>query len=128
METATPHPPVILLLGKRTSSNDCFDEWLAASRYSTCEAADVFQALEQISDFTQGARPDVVFLHLDSDTSELEFMHTLVATASDDPSIPVIDLMTEGPTQQTTEDLEAAIAGLASQLDKFIPRHSSARA
>ena len=127
MASATPHGPVFLLLGKRTGSNDCFDEWLAASRFSACEAEDVFQALEHASDFTQAERPDVVFLHLDCETPDRQFIHSVVATSKDELAVPIIDLTGEDPIHQTTEDIEATLAGLASQLDKFIPKHHSAR-
>ncbi|HEX6123873.1 MAG TPA: hypothetical protein VFZ23_00725 [Pyrinomonadaceae bacterium] len=121
------HAPVILLLGKRTGKSDYYDEWLAASRYSACEASDVFQALEQLSDFTLPHRPDVVFVHVDSRATDREFMHSLVATTGE-PAVPIIDLTSDEPLDESAEDFEEAMAGLASQLDKFIPQHRSAQA
>jgi hypothetical protein len=127
MRAAKQHPPVILLLGRRTPTNRPVDEWLAASRYCVSEATDVFQALEQLSDFTLRDRPDVVFLHVDSDTSDLEFIQTLIATAEGEPDVPVINFA-DGAMVQDESEFEKALAGLACQLDKFIPEHRSARA
>ena len=123
MTSPKQHPPVILLLGKRTGKADRYDEWLASSRYSACEASDVFHALEHLSDFTTEHRPDVVFVHVDSRAADRAFVQSLVATTGD-TVVPIIDLASGGPTDNPDE----VMAGLASQLDKFIPQHSSARA
>ena len=127
MAMAKQHSPVILLLGKRNKEQDSIDEWLAASRYSACEAADVFQALEQVSDFTQRDRPDVIFLHVDSIGSNHEFLQMLVASAADEPDIPIIDFA-ETPKSGADETFDKAVAGLACKLDEFIPKRDAARA
>ncbi len=127
MRSSQQHSSVILLLGKRTTTNRPVDAWLAGSRYSASEAADVFQALEQLSDFTLRNRPDVVFLHVDSSSSDLEFIQTLIATAAGEPDVPVIDFA-HGAMVQDDIEFEKALAGLACQLDQFIPEHRAARA
>lgn len=121
------HPPVILLLGERTRGGDPVGQWLAESRYSAIEAADVFHALEQISDFTLRDRPDVIFLHADSIEGDLAFMQTLIMTSSEEPDIPIIDFARESKAQDTDE-FEKVIAGLACRLDEFIPQHRSVEA
>ena len=126
MGTAKQHSPVILLLGERTRGRNSIDEWLAASRYSASEAADVFQALEQVSDFTQRDRPDVVFLHVESMVSDREFLEMLVATASSEPDVPIIDFAEARSIED--ESFEKAIAGLECKLDQFIPKRNAANA
>lgn len=126
MHSAAQHPPVILLLGKRRFAGDSIDAWLAESRYCALEAENAFEALEQISDFTLAERPDVVYLHVDSTDSGLEFMQTLVATAAGEPDVPIIDFAADLPTSRA--DFETAVAGLACQLDEFIPQHTPAKA
>lgn len=125
--TARQHPPVILFLGERTCGMDSVDRWLAESRYSALEATDVFQALEQISDFTQAERPDVVFLHCDPASDDIAFMQTLVTTAADQPDVPIIDFAV-GSNTKGVEDFEKALAGLACRLDEYIPAHGVAKA
>ena len=127
MGATRQHSPVILLLGKRARGQDSIDDWLAASRYTACEAADVFQALEQVSDFTQRDRPDVIFLHVDPAVSDREFLDMLVATASDEPDVPIIDFA-ESSKCGDHEAFEKAVAVLASQLDQIIPKRNAARA
>jgi CheY-like chemotaxis protein len=127
MISAKQHPPVILLLGERTRGSDSIDRWLAESRYSVIEAADVFQALEQISDFTLRDRPDVVFMHVDPMANGLEFVQTIVTTAADEPDVPIIDFA-DGPKARDAAEFEKALAGLACRLDEFIPMHHTAGA
>lgn len=127
MSTAKQHSPVILLLGERTKGQYSVDDWLAASRYSACEAADVFHVLEQVSDFTQRDRPDVIFLHLDSVFRDREFLETLIATSVNEPNVPIIDFA-DAPGSTERETFEKAIAGLTCKLDEYIPKRTAARA
>lgn len=127
MNVARQHPPVILLLGRRSGASDSIDKWLTESRYTAIEAADVFQALEQVSDFTLPARPDVIFLHGDSIDIDLKFVRTLVATSADEPDVPIIDFANEARSLDG-ETFARAIDGLACRLDEFIPNHSTAKA
>ena len=121
------HPPVILLLGERTGGDDPVDQWLAESRYSVFEAADPFQVLEQLSDFTMRDRPDVVSLHSQCVATDAELVHTLVTTASNEPDVPIIDFANELSSPDAGE-VEEALVGLACRLDEFIPEHRAAAA
>ncbi|MEO8573491.1 MAG: hypothetical protein ABI481_05950 [Pyrinomonadaceae bacterium] len=119
MKTGTQHHPVILLLGKRLKTNDEVDSWLAESRYSAHEATDVFQALEDISDFTVRDTPDVVYLHVDRVDSEMAMLERMLATAVGDSCASVIAYPERGEKgEQTSSD---RFVGLARQLDKLIP-------
>ena len=117
MHRARQHPPVILLLGSHGC--DRVDRWLAASRFTTSEVADAFQALEQISDFTVRDRPDVIFLHVDSIADELAFMRNIVATASNEPDVPII-----GISGDETAGSDS-ISSLASRLGQLIPQSNT---
>ena len=115
MTSTTQHLPVILLLGKRRSSHDEVDEWLAGSQYSTCEALNVFQALEEISDFTVGSSPDVVFLHVDRLQTELEVLKNMLDACAGDVHASVIAFADRGALP------ESNVSFLAQQLEKLIP-------
>jgi hypothetical protein len=118
MRSGTQHLPVILLLGKRSKSQDEVDAWLAKSRYSTLEAMDVFQALEQVSDFTVRDVPDVVFLHSERLDTELEMLQHMLFSAVGEPCASVIAF----PEQDTGTSVDAGgLGGLALQLDRLIP-------
>ena len=119
MRTATKHLPVILLLGKR-KSQDAVDKWLAESRYLTHEASDVFQALEQISDFTVRDTLDVVFLHVDRLDDELHMLETMLES-SENPCASVLAF-----SDQARNSLyDSGLPGLERQLDRLIQRPSS---
>ena len=112
MEAVRQHPPVILLLGPRL---DKVDRWLECCPYSTHEAADPFEALEEISDFTVRNRPDVIFMHVDSVADELLFMQTIMATEQDD--VPIIGFCADDRSESDTLD------ALAARLIELIPHH-----
>jgi hypothetical protein len=115
MTSTTQHLPVILLLGKRRPNHDEVDAWLAKCPYSTCEATDVFQALEEISDFTVGASPDVVFLHVDTLQKELEMLESMLDTSAGNVHASVIAF----PGQDQRPD--GSLHALAQQLERLIP-------
>jgi hypothetical protein len=117
MDRARQHPPVILLLGSQGC--DQVDRWLEASRFTTSKVSDAFQALEQISDFTVRDRPDVIFLHVDSIADELAFMRNIVATASNEPDVPIIGFSGDETTGADS------ISSLASRLGQLIPQSNS---
>jgi len=115
MTPTTLHQPVILLLGKRVTSQDEVDTWLEESPYSICEATNVFQALEQISDFTVGETPDVVYLHVDRIEADLEMLENILSASNGDFHASVISYST--PEAQRTSGL----GSLAQQLERLIP-------
>ena len=116
----TLHQSVILLLGKRDTGRDEVDVWLADSPYSTCEATNVFQALEQISDFTVGQTPDVVFLHVDAIAAELEMLENMLLAANGDFHASVIAYSGHETQMQTNQEI-SGIGALARQLERLIP-------
>src|SRR6185369_17420776 len=122
MTSTTLHQPVILLLGKRTSQDEV-DMWLAKSRFSTCEASDVFQVLEQISDFTVGETPDVVYVHVDRMEAELEMLEKMLVAADGDFHASVI-AYSGNETQKLTNHDTLGLVALATQLERLIPAGS----
>lgn len=118
MRSGTQHLPVILLLGKRGKSCDEVDTWLAESRYSAHEASDVFQALEQVSDFTVREMPEVVFLHVDQLEAERETLEHMLVSAAGEPCASVIAFSDQ---DKRGDAFANGLGGLATQLDRLIP-------
>ncbi len=114
MRSTTNHLPVILLLGRR-NSNDEIDTWLEKSRYSTSEATDVFQAIEQISDFTVESAPDVVFLHVERLQAERETLEKMLSTSAGAFCASVVTFSDHGTR------FDSGFGVLAKQLDQLIP-------
>ena len=123
--TSSHHSPVILLLGKQSAANDPFDRWLEASPYRAWEASDVFQLLDQVSDYTVRNWPDVVFLHVGATVEELDFIRSLIDAGTSEAGLPVIDLV-NASSSLSKSDLDVTISSLRLQLDQFIPQQNAA--
>ena len=124
MPSTPQHTPVVLLLDKRGKDIDSVDEWLAESRYSSSEAADVVHVLEELSDFTVRERPDLVFVHVDSLATDLSALRKLTKTNIDEPDVPILTFGTD----DARRDLTSRFANLADQLDRFIPQRDKTTA
>ena len=122
MNSVHQHSPVILLLGKR-SGGDTVDRWLEESHYRTWEAFDVFELLDQVSDFTVRDRPDVVFIHVGATTEEQDLARSLIEAGTGEAGFRVIDLTAS--TSRSEHDLTTTIMTLKYQLDKFIPQQNA---
>ena len=105
-------------------TNDDVDMWLAKSRFSALEAADVFQALEQVSDFTVRDIPDVVYLHVDKMDADMQMLQSMLSTTAGDSCASVLAF----PDNEPQSDYAKAerLGGLQRKLDRLIP--GSARA
>ena len=125
MNPASQHSPVILLLAKQSNATDPFDRWLEKSRYRAWEASDVFQLLDQVSDFTVRKRPDVVFMHVGASAEEEDFARSLIQASAKDAGVRVIDLVKMSSAREA-RNLDVTISALANQLDQFIPREHAA--
>ncbi|HUR99116.1 MAG TPA: hypothetical protein VMZ26_13700 [Pyrinomonadaceae bacterium] len=119
MKTGTQHHPVILLLAKRSKTNDPLDAWLAESRYSAHEARDVFQALEHVSDFTVRDTTDVVYLHVERLEAEMAMLESMLATTVGDSCASVIAYSDKD--ERNGDAGSDDFVGLARQLDRLIP-------
>jgi CheY-like chemotaxis protein len=108
--------PVIVLMDKETSNDQAMiRQWFEDSRFSTCEASNVFEALEHLSDFTIGSRPHVVLLDVDCCEDQLP----IVREVSD---LPVVAL--SGKVNGTKADKynHASFGQVVSRLNKLIPQ------
>ena len=123
MNAVHQYSPVILLLGKR-SGGDTVDRWLLEeSSYRTWEASDVFQLLDQVSDFTVRNRPDVVFMHVGATIEEQDLIRSLIEAGTGDAGFRMIDLTSS--TSPSERDLTTTISTLKCELDKYIPQHNA---
>jgi hypothetical protein len=106
--------PVIVLMDKETSGDHMMiREWFENSRFSTCEASNVFDALEQLSDFTMRNRPDVVLLDVDCCEEQLP----LVKNVAD---LPTVTIAGDGK-KVANKYFHADLGKVASRLDELIP-------
>jgi len=118
MDRGQRQVPVILLIDKRTSTerSDVMD-WLDNSRFSICDASNIFEALEGLSDFTIRERPDVVLLKVDSCENQASLMRDM----SGMEDLAVMALSSGGSMVATDGCFQGNLGQLATHLDKLIP-------
>ena len=125
MIAQTQHLPVVVILDSHGKHTREIDLWLEQSRYSTCEAGDVFKALEELSDFTVRQPPDVVYLHVERVETERQILEDMLPAAFD-VRCPSVIAMSES-TPRPGESCESMLALLETRLDNLIAegRHAS---
>ena len=91
---------------------------MAEGRYTANEATDVFQALEQVSDFTVREMPEVVYLRVDQLEAELEMLELMLVSPVGEPCASVIAFS----EQDNRSGFDASgFGGLDRQLSRLIP-------
>jgi CheY-like chemotaxis protein len=109
------HVPVIVLMDGETSGDQTeIRQWFELSRYSTYEASNVFEALEQLSDFTMSTRPDVVLVDVDCCEAGMPIARNLA-------DLPVMAISGTAGTR-SAGIFHPDMMKAASQLNKLIPR------
>ena len=118
MERGQRHVPVILLMDKRTKADrgDVID-WLDHSRFSSYEASNVFEALEELSDFTIKERPDIVLLDVESCENQASLMRNM----SGMEDLAIMALSSGSSFVATDGCFNGTLGQLATHLDKLIP-------
>ena len=122
MRHENTHQPVILLLdGSPSADNKFIKRWFRRSRFLTCEAENIFDALEEISDFTKSERPDVVLLEVASMPDDFQIIKRMTQTHSG-PSELLIFAFSEGEKVVNDGDcFEGNLAQLEARLNVMIP-------
>lgn len=122
MNPETPHPPVILLLSEKGVDNIFVKAWFEKSRFRTVEAEDIFQALEEISDFTVKKRPDIVILEVTSLLYDLGLIKEIIQTSTDEARTPIFAFPGAGINLNNNEYFEGDLNQLTAELEKIIPQ------
>src|SRR5437773_2579178 len=116
--------PVILLMDKASSGErGTVRQWFENSRFSTFEAANVFEALDEISDFTIEACPDVVLVNVDSYDNDFSLMRDMAGNG--DLSIMALSSKASIANKEDPSCFRGSLDKVATHLDKLFP--SSAR-
>jgi hypothetical protein len=90
MQAQQNHPGVILLTQNLSAADLMLvREWFDDSDFELCEAANVFQAIERLSDFTESSRPDVVLLEASCPDTDFAVIRELgmQADTGSEPSV-----------------------------------------
>lgn len=128
MEQEYTHQSVILLLeGSAAADNSFVKQWFRNSRFLIGEATDIFQALEEISDFTVCRCPDVILLEVDSLSEDFPVVREAVQTLFAHSRLPILALSESGKIVNHRDCFEGNLTQLKAQLEKIIPKFTQAR-
>jgi hypothetical protein len=122
MNHETKHQPVILLLdGSPSADNKFIKRWFEKSRFLTFEASDIFDALEEISDFTVSQRPDVVLLEVASMRHDFQFIKRMTHTDMGPNELLIFAFSEGGKIVNDGDCFEGNLAQLEAKLNRMIP-------
>lgn len=83
MKRKNIHRSVILLVEECSQENSLIKDWLESNNFSIRETTNVYDALDEISDFTIDRCPDVFMLPVGSPANDFATIEELVQTYSD---------------------------------------------
>ena len=120
MQGESGYAPVVLVVDREISDDAAAaKEWVEQSPYNSCEAHDVFEAIEEMADFTMEFRPDVIVLDADCCEDEAEGVkHTLDAIHTS--QVPVLAVSDAGIHTTGGGRFEVAPTELPEQLEMLI--------
>ncbi|MCA1590595.1 MAG: hypothetical protein LC734_09470 [Acidobacteria bacterium] len=113
MQAQATHPSVIFLMdAQQTTDRDEMKEWFASGDFRSCEAENIFDALESISDYTVAERPDVVFLEVESPTRDFNALSELIGDSAVAEQLSVISMYDDDSEKGNLETLDEMKARL----------------
>ncbi len=116
--------PVILVVGQSVKEYGFVKNWLESKDYSTRETTDVYEVLDEISDFTVRRCPDVFMLQMNSQSGNFDEISELIQTFSDSPDILIARVFGEEKSAdgdgsfQTFVKTEATLNALLPSLSR----------
>lgn len=115
----------VILLMNRTSNSDgkFIRNWLENSRFLSCEATDIFQAIETISDFTNSYKPEVVLLEVDSINDDFPIIQQIADFTAGETLIPFMAVAETKQVLSESKYFIGNIAQLETKLDLLFPEH-----
>lgn len=114
--------PVVLLIGKEEADDYCsFKQWLDENEFVTREANDIFQVIEEISDFTVRRCPDVILLEAETDSHG--FIEKVFQNSTESNRIEVMPFVETGDRAQSST---ANLSRLKARFNEMLPNLSRA--
>ena len=116
---------VILLVNKNWDGElDFAKKWLAKSRFQLTEAEDIFQAMEEIDDFTTSHCPQVIIIPFDLLSEDFSHLQKTAACLSN-KRISFIALSSSQKVFNHQDCFEGTLSDLKIRLDELIPKEKS---
>ena len=105
--------PVVLMIDKgMASERGELDKWLKKSRFLSRDAMNVFEAMEELADFTARDCPDVIVLDVDCCSESVDIVRNVLAASRVEP--PILTL-----TKKSEKCLD--LIALSAHLNTLIP-------
>lgn len=120
------HDRSVIMLVDGESKAQCSSarNWLNKSRFSVRQAKDLSEALEQISDFTTGGRPDVVMLEMDSVSQQFDGIERVIHMFSAIDETPVFVLSQKERAVNRGKCFEGDLAQISEELNRMFPANA----
>jgi len=123
MNTGLGNSPVILMLDKDGGKNVVVRDWFENSRFHTFVAGDIFEAIEEISDFTVEKCPDVIILETASFGADLPAIKDLLLSLDTFNCPPVFVFSATSQKFLVYDDhMEGDLAQISEELEKLFPQ------
>jgi DNA-binding response OmpR family regulator len=117
------YAPVVLMIEKdNTGAGRAAREWIENSRFQACDADNIFEALEGMSDFTVRNRPDVIVLDVESCCNDFQRVRNAFDTQAGG-HVPILAL--SGKPVNSKDCFQGDLAAVASRLERIIPNTCS---
>jgi hypothetical protein len=111
--------PVVLMVEKNMAGErQALADWLESSRFLACNAVDVFDAMEELADFTVCDRPDVIVLDVDSSSENADLLRSIMTSGRNEPRI--LTFSNDVSRSRNCSNLSA----LSAHLNTLIPEQS----
>lgn len=115
--------PVILLLSKQGDNNSLVKMWFEKSRFQTTQVEDVFQVLEELSDFTVRRSPDVIILEVASFLDDFSSVADIIQTLPIESEVPIYSSSELGSFIDFNGSFKGDLIQLSTELEKIIPQN-----
>jgi CheY-like chemotaxis protein len=118
---------VILLLDGKAANIRLVKEWFKKSRFLTSETTHIFQAVEELSDFTVRSCPDVILLEVDSLEDFFFAYKNILHSSFEGNELLICALSDSGKTINHKECFEGNLNEIKVKLNQIFPKAVSAR-
>jgi len=113
-------PVVVMIEGGDGTGNQTAREWMENSRFNTTEARDIFEALEEMGDFTTESRPEVILLDVENCKADLPLVKgTFESVNQNEVSIMAISEISEASFDRGA--FEGNLEAVVAHLDEILP-------
>jgi hypothetical protein len=126
MKQKTDYSLVIVLINENLSGEIGFaKKWFAKSRFDLREANDIFQAMEEIDDFTTSHRPQVILLPIDLFSEDFSLLQETARCFSSNKRISFMALSGSHKIFNHRDCFEGTLSDLKIKLEEIIPKETS---